>query len=206
MKELMPATHVALQITSLSKTFLAHIAFVRSLVRVNTHVDFQITRMTKTLLANIAFIRFLVSVNTHVDFQTTRFTKMLLAHIAFVRFLVRVSTHMYGQLGWTNKHLLANIALVPSLPLHSFSNTSRFLFSHPMILLHNSVSHGTHMRILRNRSTSSSSLSSSLSPPFLTTTTVFTFSARFGCLFFRLLLPVIDFNEYYYYCAKTTRE
>jgi hypothetical protein len=47
------------------------------------------------------------------------------------------------------------------------------------------------MSILRNRSTSSSSPSSSLTPPlvFVTTTTVFTFSARFGCLFFRL--PVI---------------
>jgi|OM-RGC.v1.034266734 hypothetical protein len=50
------------------------------------------------------------------------------------------------------------------------------------------------MSILRNRSTSSSPSSSSLAPPlvFVTTTTVFTFSARFGCLFFRLLFVILD--------------
>jgi hypothetical protein len=50
------------------------------------------------------------------------------------------------------------------------------------------------MSIVRNRSTSSSSPSSSLAPPlvFVTTTTVFTFSARFGCLFFRLLFVILD--------------
>ena len=66
-QELVMATHVSCQITRLTKTLLAHVAFVRFLVRVNTHVGFQITRKTKALLANITFIRFLVRVNTHVD-------------------------------------------------------------------------------------------------------------------------------------------
>ena len=59
---------------------------------------FQMTRITKTLLAHITFVRFLVRVNTHVAFQSTRFTKTLLAHIAFVRFLVRVNTHVAFQI------------------------------------------------------------------------------------------------------------
>ena len=59
------STHVPLQTTSLSKTLLAHIAFIRSLVRVNTHVEFQFTRFTKTLLAHIHRTVF-VRVNTHV--------------------------------------------------------------------------------------------------------------------------------------------
>ena len=65
------------QITRSMKALLAHITFVRFLVRVNTHVAFQITRITKTLLAHITFIRPLVRVNTHVGFQSTRITKKL---------------------------------------------------------------------------------------------------------------------------------
>ena len=38
----------------------------------STHVPFQMTRFTKTLLAHITFVRFLVRVNTHVGFQITR--------------------------------------------------------------------------------------------------------------------------------------
>ena len=60
-------------------------------------VPFQITRCSKTLLAHITFVRFLVRVNTHVSFQTTRCSKTLLAHIAFVRLLVRVNTHVVFQ-------------------------------------------------------------------------------------------------------------
>ena len=41
---------VPFQITKLTKSFIAHIAFIRFLVRVNTHVVFQSTRVTKTLL------------------------------------------------------------------------------------------------------------------------------------------------------------
>jgi hypothetical protein len=95
-----------------------------------THVGFQITRSSKTLLAHIAFVRLLVRVNTHVDFQFTRFTKSFIAHITFVRFLLRVNTHVSGQLGWSIKHLLANIALVllRSLSLHSFSRRRYFSY------------------------------------------------------------------------------
>ena len=57
------------------------------------------------------------------------------------------------------------------------------------------------MSILRNRSTSSSpSPSSSLTPP-LVTTTVFTFSARFGCLFFRLLFVILE-NKVFVKCVR----
>ena len=59
---------VALQSTILTKLHLAHIAFLRFLVRVNTHVDFQITKLTKSFIAHIAFVRLLVRVNTHVVF------------------------------------------------------------------------------------------------------------------------------------------
>ena len=69
------STHVSFQMIRSTKTLLAHIAFVRFLVRVNAHVLFQTTRITKTLLAHIAFVRFLVRVNTHVAFQTTRLSK-----------------------------------------------------------------------------------------------------------------------------------
>jgi hypothetical protein len=47
---------VPFQMTRLTKSFIAHIALVRSLVRVNTRVDFQITRCTKSLLANTALV------------------------------------------------------------------------------------------------------------------------------------------------------
>ena len=73
----------------------------------STHVPFQITILTKTLLANIAFVRFLVRVNTLVPFQSTRITKTLLAHITLVRFLDRVNAHASNQTGWFCKHLLA---------------------------------------------------------------------------------------------------
>ena len=116
--------------TRFTKSFIAHITFVRSLVRVNTHVVLQIASLSKTLLAHITFIRFLVRVNTHVGVQTIRLSKTLLAHITFLRFLLRVNTHVADQEGWISKHLLAHPALVPSLSLHSFSNKSSFLFSH----------------------------------------------------------------------------
>ena len=99
---------VPFQITKLTKSFIAHIALVRFLVRVNTHVVFQSTRVTKTLLAYIALVRFLLRVNTHVVFQSTRCTETLLAHIALVS--------------------------LRSLPLHSFLIISRFFFSHLMMI------------------------------------------------------------------------
>ena len=99
---------VPFQITKLTKSFIAHIALVRFLVRVNTHVVFQSTRVTKTLLAYIALVRFLLRVNTHVVFQSTRCTETLLAHIALVS--------------------------LRSLPLHSFLSNSRFFFSHLMMI------------------------------------------------------------------------
>ena len=46
-------------------------------------VPFQITKLTKSFIANIAFLRFLVRVNTHVNFHLTICTKTLLADIAF---------------------------------------------------------------------------------------------------------------------------
>jgi hypothetical protein len=99
------------------------------------HVPFQITRLTKTLLAHITSVRSLVRVNTHVAFQSTRFTKTLLAHITFVRSLVRVNAHVSGQIFRTSKHLLANIALVlPSLSLPSLRR-SRLFFSYLIALL-----------------------------------------------------------------------
>ena len=66
--ELMLSTHVALQMSKLTKSFIANITFVRFLVRVNTHVVFQMSRFTKSFIAHIAFVRFLVRVNTHVRF------------------------------------------------------------------------------------------------------------------------------------------
>ena len=126
---------VPFHITKLTKSFIANIAFVRFLVRVNTHVNFQMTRCTKTLLAHDTFIRFLVRVNTLVVFQTIRMTKSLLAHIAFIRFLFRVLTHVDFQSIGITKSLLAHIALVlRSLSLHSFLIKSRFFFSYLLLL------------------------------------------------------------------------
>ena len=127
---------VPFQITKLTKSFIAHIALVRFLVRVNTHVVFQRTRVTKTLLAYIALVRFLLRVDTHVIFQSIRMTKSFLAHITFVRFLLRVNTHVSLQMTRCTKTLLAHIALVSlrSLPLHSFLINSRFFFSHLMMI------------------------------------------------------------------------
>ena len=60
-------------------------------------VPFQITRLTKSFIAHITFVRFLVRVNTHVALQMTRFTKTFLAHITFVRPLVRVNTCAFSN-------------------------------------------------------------------------------------------------------------
>jgi len=65
--ELMNVTHVPFQATRCTKSFIAHIAFVRLLIRVNTHVGIQITRITKTLLAHITLVRFLVRVNSRTE-------------------------------------------------------------------------------------------------------------------------------------------
>ena len=128
-------THVGFQSTRFTKTFLAHITFERFLVRVNTRVLLQIIRCTKTLLAHITFVRPLVRVNTLVSFQMTRCTKSFIAHITFVRSLVRVNTHVGFQTTRLSKTLLANIALVlPSLPLRSFLNKSRFFFLYLMMI------------------------------------------------------------------------
>ena len=67
---------------------------------VATHVPFQSIRSSKTLLAHITFVRFLVRVNKLVRFQMIRSTKSLLAQITFVRSLVRVSTHVSDQFSW----------------------------------------------------------------------------------------------------------
>ena len=50
----------------------------------STHVFFQMTRLTKTLLAHITFIRFLVRVRKHVYGQDGRISKHLPASIALV--------------------------------------------------------------------------------------------------------------------------
>ena len=63
---LMLSTHVFLQMSKLTKSFIAHVAFIRFLVRVNALVLCQTTRMTKSFIAHITFVRFLVRVNTHV--------------------------------------------------------------------------------------------------------------------------------------------
>ena len=47
---------VALQSTTLTKLHLAHIAFVRFLVRVNTHMHGQFRWISKHLLAHIALV------------------------------------------------------------------------------------------------------------------------------------------------------
>ena len=109
------STRVLFQITRFTKSFIAHITLVRSLVRVRTHVAFQITRLTKTFLAHITFIRFLVRVNTHVIFQSIRMTKRPLAHNTLVRFLVRVNTHVRFQITRFTKALLAHITFIRSL-------------------------------------------------------------------------------------------
>ena len=97
----------------MTKRPLAHIAFVRFLVRVNTHVGLQTTRLTETLLAHFTLVRFLVRVNAHVDFQRIRITKTILAHIALV---------------------------LPSLSLHSFrSGNNKSLWHVMMILLHHDI-------------------------------------------------------------------
>jgi len=72
MKELTMSTRVGFQMTRLSKTLLAHIAFVRFLVRVNTHVAFQITKLTKSFIADIALVRFLVRVKSDALFLKRR--------------------------------------------------------------------------------------------------------------------------------------
>ena len=119
-RSLVRVNTVALQMTRCVKCF-HHITFARLLVRVNTHVLFQSIRVTKTLLAHITLVRFLVQVKTHVSCQTTRFTETLLAHITFIRFLLRVNTHVYSQFRCAHKHLLTNIALVlSSLSLRRF--------------------------------------------------------------------------------------
>ena len=105
-------THVVFQTSRMSKTLLAHIAFIRFLVRVNTHVALQTTKLIKTRLAHDTFIRFLVRVNTLVALQSIRMTKTLLAHIAFVRFLFRVRTHVALQTTKLSKTLLAHITFV----------------------------------------------------------------------------------------------
>ena len=93
--------------------------------------------LTIPLLANMALVRFLVRVNTLVSFQTTRLSKTLLAHITIRRLLLRVNTHVGFQITSLSKTLLANMALVlPSLPLRSFLNKSRFLFSLLILLRH----------------------------------------------------------------------
>ena len=63
---------VALQSTILTKLHLAHIAFLRFLVRVNTHVVCQNTKLTKSFIAHITLVRHLERVNTHERFQTNR--------------------------------------------------------------------------------------------------------------------------------------
>ena len=135
-------THVFVQSTRFTKALLAHIAFIRFLLRVNTHVPFQSTRFTKALLAHITFIRSLVRVNTRVDFQLPRCTKLHLAHFTLIRFLVRVNAHVDFQSTRIIKTLLAHIALVlPSLSLHSFrSGNNKSLWHVMMILLHRDIS------------------------------------------------------------------
>ena len=153
----------------------------------NTLVALQTTRITKSFLAHIAFVRFLFRMCTHVLFQTTDSRKAF-SHIAFVRFLVRVNTHVSFQTTRCSKTLLANIALVlPSLPLRSFLNKSRFFFSHLLTRLEIIVLVG----ILKHK-TKGSSFLFFLSPPFTTLKTVLAFTARLGCGFF--LRPIC----YYY--------
>ena len=129
----------------------------------STHVSFQMIRSTKTLLAHITFVRFLVRVNAHVGFQTTRFTKTLLAHITLVRFLVRVNAHVALQMISSSETLLAHIALVlPSLPLHSFSlflrlmilfhtTVTRHAHEHPPQSLHVFVSFSLFFSLFTTR-------------------------------------------------------
>ena len=162
-EQLMLSALVPFQSTELTKSFIAHIAFVRFLVRVNTHVALQTTRFTKSFIAKITFIRPLVRVNTHVSFQITRLTKSFLAHIALV--------------------------LLRSLSLRSFLNKSRFFFLYlKMIRLEIIIL----VRILKHNTGGCSSPSfslSSLSP--LTFKTVLAFTARCGCGFFRLMMLLL---------------
>ena len=112
-KELMVLiTLVASQTRSVTIPLLAHITFIRFLVRVNTHVGLQIISSTKSLFAHIAFIRFLVRVRMHVVFQTISVTIPLLANITFVRFLVRVNTHVVFQITRLTKSFIAHTTLV----------------------------------------------------------------------------------------------
>ena len=153
----------------------------------STNVALQMTKLTKSFIAHVTFIRFLVRVRTHVDFQITKLTKSLLAHVTFVRFLVRVNTHVSGQIGLTSKHLLANIALVPpSLSLHSFLNKSRFLFSH-LILLHHGIVVTRHARENPQQSLHVSLFFSSLLLPITLQNRPRVHPARCGCGFFFLI-------------------
>ena len=68
---------------------------IKELMVLITLVASQTRSVTIPLLAHIAFVRFLVRVNTHVFLQMTRLTKSFIAHIALVRSLVRVRTHVY---------------------------------------------------------------------------------------------------------------
>ena len=112
-------------------------------------------------------------------------SKTLLAHFTFVRSLVRVNTHVSRQISLTSKHLLANIALVPSLSLHSFSNKSRFLFSH-LILLHHDIT-TRHARENPPQSLHVSLFFSSLLLPITLQNRPRVHPARCGCGFFFLI-------------------
>ena len=54
-------------VLSIQHAVCGHYVTVKELM-LSTHVLFQMTRFTKTLLAHMAFVRFLVRMNTHVDF------------------------------------------------------------------------------------------------------------------------------------------
>ena len=82
---------VPFQITKLTKSFIAHIAFIRFLVRVNTHVVFQSTRVTKTLLAHIALV-LLRSLPLHSFLINSRFFfsyLMMMIHLEILLLLLR---------------------------------------------------------------------------------------------------------------------
>ena len=73
-EELMLSALVTFQITQIDENS-SRTHRIRTVSRSCEYAcDFQITRSTKTLLAHITFVRFLVRVNTHVRFQTTRLT------------------------------------------------------------------------------------------------------------------------------------
>ena len=92
--ELMNVTHVPFQATRCTKSFIAHIAFVRLLIRVNTHVSGQLGWSCKHLLANIAFM-LLRSLSLHSFSRSHLFFSYLFVHLIIIIIRYSQTQHLW---------------------------------------------------------------------------------------------------------------